>query len=275
MRLLLLLSLTVVLMVLQQRHHRLSTLRDYLTVVVAPIQYTVNLPFRFAAWLDGTLTSRRQLIAENTYLQAKQLLLKAQLQKFSALEQENAQLRALLQSAAKVSDTVLVAQLLAVDTHPFTQQIVLDKGKQHGVFVGQPVLDANGIMGQVVAVNRWVSRVMLITDNRSAVPVQVVRNGLRAVLVGNGDSADLSLLHVTQTDDVQVGDVLVSSGLGEHFPLGYPVGVVSAVEHDAGQRFTTIAVHASAALHRSKQVLLVWSPEKQAATQMQESMSDS
>jgi rod shape-determining protein MreC len=254
----LLLILACVLMVWEQRYARLAQLREPLAMLVVPLEHAVNLPFRFAAWLGLTMTDHQALVEQNNQLKAQQLLLRAQVQKFLALEKENAQLRALLQSAARTSDKVLVAQLLAIDSNPFVQEMILDKGSQAGVFVGQPVLDASGVMGQVVAVEQLTSRVMLITDNRSAVPVQILRSGLRAIVIGNGDTGQLSLIHMTQTADVQPGDILVSSGLGGHFPLGYPVGTVETIEHDPGRRFAGIAVQPSAELNRSRQVLLVW-----------------
>ena len=245
-------------MVLDARYQRLDKLRVALSVVTMPVEYAVNLPFQFATWLHTALTSREQLLTENTYLHAKELILQARVQKLLALQQENAQLRALLQSAPKDSDKILVAQLMAVETNPFVEQVVLDKGSRDEVYVGQPVLDEQGIVGQVIAVEPLSSRVMLLTDNQSAIPVQIVRNGLRGIVEGNGADEPLSLLHVTQTNDIQRGDILVTSGLGQRFPLGYPLGEVRTIKRVRGRRFVSVAVAPKASLNHTRQVLLVW-----------------
>jgi len=185
-------------------------------------------------------------------------LLNAQLQKQIALKSENQQLRALLSSSVKTVDKVSISRLLAVSPDPFVQQIVLDQGSSKNLFVGQPVLDAYGIMGQVVEVDNFTSTAMLVTDNKSAVPVQVDRNGVRGVVVGNGRPGSLKLQYVTNTTDIKVGDVLVTSGLGGHFPFGYPVGIITSVNHNVGERFADIEVKPAAHLDRSNLVLLVW-----------------
>jgi rod shape-determining protein MreC len=152
----------------------------------------------------------------------------------------------------------LVAQLLAVATDPFVKQVVLDKGHKDKVFVGQPVLDAYGVMGQVIQVGPLTSRVLLISDSHSGVPVQVARNGVRAIAVGDAYTGKLRLMNVQHTVDIRPGDVLITSGLGQNYPEGYPVGQVTHVSKDPGLQFVTIAVEPAAHLDRSRGVLLVW-----------------
>jgi len=236
-------------------------IRSALSVVVVPVQYLVNVPIEFTTWLDNYLTAQHKLLQENNKLRANQLLLQAKLQRFMALEKENASLRALLSSAAHIDGQVLVAQILAVNANPFDQQVVLDKGKQHGVYIGQPVLDASGVVGQVIDVGPLTCRVLLITSSRSAVPVQDNRSGVRAIAVGNGYSGNLQLMYVPDTVDIRVGDLLMTSGLGLKFSVGYPVGIVTEVEYPTDQSFAKIIVAPNAALNRSRQVLLVW-PEQ-------------
>jgi rod shape-determining protein MreC len=176
-----------------------------------------------------------------------------------ALESENQQLRALLQASQRMStEKHRVAEILAVDTDLYLQELVLDKGSRDGVYVGQTVLDAQGIMGQIIQVNPLVSRMLLITDTRSGVPIQIVRNGVRGIVVGNGRQGDLSLINLPVTTDVQVGDVLVSSNLGQRYPAGYPVGIVSSIVHEPDERFATITVKPSAQVDRSQPVILIW-----------------
>lgn len=259
-------------MVLDHRQHYLSPVRNVLTAVVAPVQYAISMPVKFINNLNADLSGRQKLLAENSALRAQQLLLQAQLQKLLALENENTQLRALLASAAHTrNQRVVVAQLLAVDTDPLISEVVLDKGQRDGIYVGQPVLDAFGIIGQVIQIGPLTSRVLLITDLRSAVPVQDTRSGVRGLVVGAGKLSDLSLTDIPNTVDVRVGDVLVTSGLGGRYPAGYPVGIIKAVRHNPSEQFTQIAVQSKAHLNRSQQVLLIWPPKSPASDVMKPS----
>jgi rod shape-determining protein MreC len=175
-----------------------------------------------------------------------------------AIELENNELKALKRSSLQIRGKVLIAELLSVSSNPFLNQVLLNKGSHDNVFVGQPVLDANGVMGQVIQVDRLTSRVLLINDVHSGLSIQVARNGMRAIAVGDAYSGKLKLLNVPQTADVQVGDVLMTSGLGENYPAGYPVGQVVKVMKDPGLQFLTILVEPAAHLERSRGVLLIW-----------------
>ncbi|WP_121493977.1 rod shape-determining protein MreC, partial [Pseudomonas aeruginosa] len=167
-----------------------------------------------------------------------------------------------LNSAALVDDKVLVSELIGVDPNPFTQRIMIDKGENDGVFVGQPVLDASGLMGQVVEVMPYTARVLLLTDTTHSIPVQVNRNGLRAIAVGTGNPERLELRYVADTADIKEGDLLVSSGLGQRFPAGYPVATVKEVIHDSGQPFAVVRAVPTAKMNRSRYVLLVFSDSR-------------
>ncbi|MCK4609030.1 MAG: rod shape-determining protein MreC, partial [Gammaproteobacteria bacterium] len=159
-------------------------LRSALSVVVAPVQYLVSWPIEFCDWVDDYFVSKHHLLRDNAALRANQLLLQAKVQMLVALEKENASLRALLSSASHLKAKLLAAQILAVNADPLDQQVVLDKGKKQGVYIGQPVLDANGVMGQVIAVGPMTSRVLLVSSTRSAVPVEDSRSGIRTIAVG-------------------------------------------------------------------------------------------
>ena len=179
----------------------------------------------------------------------------------AALTAENNRLRDLLGSAAKLQDNVLVAELIGVDPDPERHEVIIDKGTSSGVFVGQPLLDAQGLMGQVIEISPYTSRVLLVSDQTHSVPVQVNRSNLRLIARGSGVTRQLELLHVQDTADIRVGDLLVSSGLGDRFPVGYPVGLVNKVEHDPGQPFALVTAIPSARLDRSRHVLLVFADD--------------
>ncbi len=245
-------------MLTEHNYSYLKFLRTSLSTLVAPMQYLAEWPFDIATWVETSFSSHRALLAENAHLRANDFFMRAKIQKLEALERENNQLRKLLDSLPRERERVLIARLLAANSDPFVHEVVLDQGEQQDVYVGQPVLDAFGIVGQVIDVGPVTSRVLLVTDSRSAVPVQDSRNGVRAIAIGVGKVGDLQLIHVPETVDIKVGDLLTTSGLGQHFPPGYPVGVVRAVSYNAGERFATINVVPKALLNRSRLVLLVW-----------------
>ena len=180
------------------------------------------------------------------------------MQKLLALERENAQLRQLLQSTSQISGRVAVARLLAVALDPNLQQVVLNKGSNDQVYENQPVLDASGVMGQVIGVGALTSKVLLITDKQSAVPVEDYRNGIRAVAVGMGVSGQLALINIPDQSDIQAGDLFVTSGLGLCYPIGYPVGTVSRIEHANNAPTEKIILTPTAHLNQTEQVLLAW-----------------
>ena len=261
-RLLVFAVLSAVLMVVDARFEALKPLRSQMGLVLTPFYWLADLPVR--AWDGATqqISSRSELMAENEKLKAEALLLQRRLQKLAALTEQNVRLRELLNSAALVDEEVLVGELIGVDPNPYTHRILIDKGEKDGVFLGQPVLDARGLMGQVVEIMPYTSRVLLLTDNTHSIPVQVNRNGLRAIAVGTGNPERLELRHVADTADIKEGDLLVSSGMGQRFPAGYPVATVKEVIHDSGQPFAIVRATPTAALNRSRYLLLVFSDRR-------------
>lgn len=251
---------SIVLMTLDHRQH-LSTVRGVLATAVYPWQYLVQLPARTGGWLSEHLQSRSTLLEENQRLRQKQLFINAQLQKLTALEAENRRLRLLLESSVNLGERVLIAELLTVDFDSYHRhQILINKGSLHGVHVGQPLLDQEGIVGQIVHANPLTSTAILITDPNHALPVQVNRNGLRTLAVGTGNFNELKLPYIPNNDDIQVGDLLVTSGLGGRFPRGYPVAHVTEVSFDPGQPFARITAKPTAWLDRIREVLLITTP---------------
>jgi rod shape-determining protein MreC len=255
------------LLIVLDYHHYLPSLRCVLNNALAPLQYVVDAPVRLVNNLTQRFVTRKQLYADNTRLVSEQLLLQTKLQRFDALESENRQLSQLLSASEHLKKQRLeLARLLLVNADPLLNEVILDKGKSDGVYVGQPVIDADGIMGQVISVDLLTSRVLLLTDFRSAIPVQDVRSDARGILVGRGRLSKLLLKDTPGTVDVKVNDLLVTSGLGGHYPPGYPVGLVSSINTNVSTQFASIQVDPSAQLNRNRPVLLIWSDTSASTT---------
>lgn len=263
-RLLVLAVLSVALMVVDARFDTFKPVRSQLGLLLTPFYWVTDLPVRLWEGVNQQFTSRSELLAENEKLKAEALLMQRRLQKLATLTEQNVRLRELLNSAALVDERVLVSELIGVDPNPFTHRILIDKGERDGVFIGQPVLDARGLMGQVVEVMPYSARVLLLTDTTHSIPIQVNRNGLRAIAVGTGNPESLELRHVADTADIKEGDLLVSSGMGQRFPSGYPVAIVKEVIHDSGQPFAIVRAVPTAALNRTRYMLLVFSDPRTA-----------
>jgi rod shape-determining protein MreC len=249
---------SVILMTIDHRHGHLESVRSMLSIIVYPVQYAVNIPAKITRWATESLITRQALVADNERLREQQLLLSSRLQKHEVLEAENKRLRQLLESSFRLNDKVIIAELLAVDLQPFRHIIVINKGMREGAYDGQPIVDADGIMGQIVHVGPFTSTVLLITDPTHALPVQINRNGLRAIAVGTGQRQRLQLEYLPNNSDIRKGDLIVSSGLGSRFPAGYPVGTISEIVLDPAEPFAKVTVVPSAKLEQSREVLLVW-----------------
>ncbi|WP_371265977.1 rod shape-determining protein MreC [Pseudomonas sp. NFR16] len=273
-RLLVLVVLSVAVMVVDARFTLLKPVRSQMSLVLMQSYWIADLPERLYQGVASQFGSRTELAAENEKLKTENLLLQGRLQKLAALTEQNVRLRELLNSSALVNEKVEVAELIGMDPNPFTHRIIINKGERDGVVLGQPVLDARGLMGQVVELMPYTSRVLLLTDTTHSIPVQVNRNGLRAIASGTGNPERLELRHVADTADIKEGDLLVSSGLGQRFPAGYPVATVKEVIHDSGQPFAIVRAVPTAALNRSRYLLLVFSdgrsPEERAADAAQQ-----
>ncbi len=249
---------SIILMTVDQRLHRLENLRAGLSAALYPLQHLVDLPSSGFNWLSETLSSRTQLLHENQTLRDERLQLQARMLRYEAVQAENKRLKQLLDSSIKLEGRSLVAELLQIDPDPGKHQIVIDKGSRHNVFEGQPLLDATGIIGQILHVGPFSSTAILITDPDHALPVQVNRNGLRTIAVGTGNLHRLDLPHVPNNADIKVGDLLITSGLGGRFPADYPVATVASVEPNPGSPFAKVIAIPTAHLDRSREVLLVW-----------------
>jgi len=259
LRAVLLVVVSVVVMVADHRWHHLETVRGNIeSYIIYPLRYTINLPSQFFRWSDEALTSRENLLAEKHKLEEYQLRARVNLQKLSVLEKENARLREMLSAQTKVGELVLVAEILAIDLDPYKQQVILNKGRKHEVYIGQSIIDAHGVMGQIVHLGKYSSTALLVSDPSHAIPVQVNRSGLRSTAFGTGNSQLLELRYIPHNADVKVGDQIFSSGLGGRFPPNYPVGRIVSIERPAGESFSTVLAEPEAHLDRSREVLLVW-----------------
>ncbi len=257
-RLVIAVALSTLLMVLDQRGHHLEQIRAGLTVLTYPIQFVANLPAHTSATIADLFTSERTLREKIVTLQGEREMLLAKLQQFDSLEEDNNRLRQMVGSAAKVADKALAAEILTVSAEPFSRNIMVSRGTNDGAYVGQPVIDAYGIVGQITGVTGDMSRVTLITDPGHAIPVLVNRNGLRALVFGTGAPDTVKVPYLTATSDIREGDLLVSSGMGGTFPAGYPVAKVVKIVNDPDESFLEITAKPMAQLNHSKLVLLIW-----------------
>ena len=249
---------SLALMIVDHRQHHLEKVRAILSVVIYPLQYAANTPYVMGQWLSETFATRSHLQEENRRLQRDNLLLQTKQQKLNALESENIRLRNMLDSAFKIGDRMFIAELIGVDLDPFRQEVLINKGHSSAVYIGQPVLDAHAVMGQVTHVNKFTSTVLMITDASHALPVRVDRNGLRTVVMGTGHINILDLPNLPNNADIKEGDLLITSGLGGRFPPGYPVAEVTSVTREPGSPFAKVQARPSAHLERTQEVLLVW-----------------
>lgn len=258
-RALVLVFFSIVLMYLDHRENHLDAVRKGIGVAVFPIQLIVDAPVRFWAWLGESTTSRSDLQRQVARLNAERLLTNARLQRLTALEAENARLRALLDARSKVRDDVRVAEIMAVDANPYEHNLVIDIGSRDGVYDGQAIVDADGVVGQVIKTGLVTAQAVLISDTDHALPVEVNRNGLRTIAVGTGEIDRLDLPFLPNNADIRAGDLLVTSGLGGAFPAGYPVAIVDTVTRIPQESFADVNAKPSAALDQVREVMLIWS----------------
>lgn len=259
--------LSLGLIIFDKRYDHLGEIRRFLSVVAYPVQIAVASPFQGWDWFRESVSSRETLRADKAKLEAELRLANFRLQRYEALEAESQRLRALRENTAGVANRFIIGNIMDLDIDAFRERVLADKGARDGVFVGQAVLDAGGVFGQVARVGELTSEVILVSDGTHAIPVQINRNGLRTIAVGTGDMTRLKLPYLSTSADVIAGDLLVTSGLGGGFPAGYPVGTITDVKRDPAQSLAEVDVRPAAALDRSREVMFVWlAPEASAAS---------
>ncbi|MDT9587246.1 MAG: rod shape-determining protein MreC [Candidatus Arsenophonus melophagi] len=248
----------IILVAFNRQCNTLSKVSSYLNIAMSPFYFLANGPKKLLDNLSDALKKRNQLLFENKVLKKEVLLKKADNLLLEQLKHENAKLRELLGSPVRPEEHMMVTQVFSSANTPYRYQIVIDKGSRDGVYEGQPVLSDKGVVGQVIAVSYFNSRVLLICDTTHALPIQILRNGIRVIAVGTGCSHDLQFELLPDNIDVRIGDVIVTSGLGGRFPEGYPVAIVSSVKHEAQRAYTIIHARPTADLQRLQYLLLLW-----------------
>ena len=257
--------IAIVLMAMDHRGQYVPRVRSVVENAVEPVYHVVEWPFRAAGNLAEQFASRRALRHENDELRRQLLAQQADLQRLDTLRQENRRLRALFEGADSLTYEYRFAELLRVELDPFAHRVLIDRGSADGVTVGQAVIDGAGVMGQVEDVHLHFASVRLISDPNHALPVQINRTGLRTVAFGLGENDRLVLPSVPREADVRIGDLVVTSGLGDRFPGGYPVAKVTAIDREPGQTFARVEAAPLAALDRGREVLLIRSNVREAA----------
>lgn len=228
-------------MLADSRLDTFSNVRYLLNSMVAPIQYAANMPRSMFDGVFERFNTRQALVEGNRNLKREVLRLKSELILLDQYKEENQRLRKLLGSSFVRDEKKVVTEVMAVDTSPYRHQVVIDKGQIDGVYVGQPVINEKGIVGQVTFVAAHNARVLLLTDAKNAIPVQVIRNDIRVIASGNGEMDEIQLEHIPTSTDIQVGDLLVTSGLGGIYP--------EATQWRRSRMWITILVKS---LHQSK-----------------------
>lgn len=255
---LLLVFLSLILLLLDSHARFTQPLRYHLQAIVYPLEYTANLPWLMAHKIKNNFLTHHDLIKKNAELQSQIALLQLKQQRFIDLENENKQLRALLKATSSDAFKSTLADVLFISSYnEYSSQWVLNKGLEEGVFIGQAVLDEQGVVGQVVMLGPHMSRVMLINDIKSSIPVENARSGLRSILQGNGSGKNLSLMFIPKSEEVLVGDILLSSGVGDIFPKGYPVGQVVSVNNEVEDPFLSVKVLPFSSLKNKSFVILI------------------
>lgn len=234
-----------------------ASLRSLSHASMQPIYEFSLLPMKVGTWVDASFESKEALRRENLRLQSELVQAKARLQQEDYLLAQNARLRGVLSTPKPDHYHMQLAQVIGTDTNPLKQIVLLDKGSQDGVQIGQTVIDENGLLGQIINAYPNTSRLLLITDEQQSVSVTIARTGQRAMVTGNGSLDGLSLDYIFKTADVVVGDELVSSGLGERIPAGYKVGTIATIDTTRTDNFADISVKPAANFLNSTYVLIL------------------
>jgi len=255
-------SAAIALIVVDSRFSSFIKIRTYMDTAISPFYFLANVPRSLLDGISEALATRQQLELENRALRQGLLLKSSDLQLLKQFKYENIRLRELLGSPLRQDEYKMVTQVMSSGTDPYSDQVVIDKGSSNGVYEGQPLISDRGVIGQVTAVGKFTSRVVLICDISHALPVQVLRNDIRVIAAGGGCTDDLVLEHFFSNADIRVGDVLVTSGLGGRFPEGYPVAIVTSVKVDNQRAYKVIHAKPTADLQRLRYLLLLWASDR-------------
>ena len=249
--------ISIALLFVDTRYHDLEGVRQIAATVLYPLQRAAQLPGDVLGWVSGYFTSLRSLAEENTTLKQQSVEHTAAAQAFAATQEENARLRALLEARKRSATAAKTVEVLYTGRDPFVQKLFVDKGMDADIQPGEAVIDGNGVVGQVTRVYPYMAEVTLVTDKDHAVPVQVQRSGVRSVLYGSGAGRPPELRFMAPSADIQVGDVLVTSGLDGTYPPGLAVARIATLERDTGQIFARITCTPLAGVDRSEHLLVI------------------
>ena len=249
--------LSFILLINDQRNNYLSILRNSIAIAIYPLQSAVEIPSRLTDWFDLRIKSKEILIQENQNLLSQQKINSSILQRYESLEQENVRLKQILNAANNLDNKVEITRIISINVNPYRHTIVIDKGERDGVYKGQVLLDADGVIGQILHTNFLTSEAILISDSDHALPVEINRNGLRTIVLGNGSYTKLDVPYIPNNADIEIGDLLVTSGLGGKFPSGYPVAKVDFIESDLSEQFYKVSAKPIAYLNQVREVMLL------------------
>lgn len=253
--------LSIALLISDSHYQAAHHIRQSLLTLSSPMQWLVDTPIELTHYLTQRTQSHLALTQENQTLKKNLFELQTQLQTLESLKEENNRLRALLGSSNVINKKTSIGKLMNIDLNPLNHKVVLNRGTKHGISVGHPVLDANGVMGQVTEVTPFTSTALLVTDASHAIPALINRTGGRVIVQGSGIAEQMVIKHLAKTADIKLGDLLTTSGLGERFPPGYPVGTITSIEAVEGEAFLKVIVTPAANVHQSNYVLFTW-PDK-------------
>lgn len=250
-------SLSLALLVIDARFRYVEGLRSWLALAAYPLQRIGTAPVDLAARVGEYFSTQARLVAENEQLRARALAYAQDAQRFQAAQAETEQLRRLIGAAERLAVRATPAEVLYVGRDPYSRKLFIDRGAAQDVRPGSPIADEDGVIGQVTRVHPLVSEVSLLTDRDQAIPVQVLRNGLRAVAFGAGASGMLELRFMSAVADIQTGDRLVTSGIDGTYPAGLPVASVVRIERDAEETFARAVCQPVAGIERGRYVLIL------------------
>ena len=249
--------LSFILLINDQRNNYLSIHRNSIAIAIYPLQSAVEIPSRLTDWFDLRIKSKEILIQENQNLLSQQKINSSILQRYESLEQENERLKQILNAASNLDNKVEITRIISVNVNPYRHTIVIDKGERDGVYEGQILLGADGVIGQILHTNFLTSEAILISDSDHALPVEINRNGLRTIVLGNGSYTKLDVPYIPNNADIEIGDLLVTSGLGGKFPSGYPVAKVDFIESDLSEQFYKVSAKPIAYLNQVRELMLL------------------
>ncbi|WP_157883605.1 rod shape-determining protein MreC [Candidatus Erwinia haradaeae] len=249
--------IAIIIILADHRFKSFSKVRIYMNTALSPLYFLVNKPRQILDQISVLLKSQKKLHSENQALQYQIMIKNSDLLILNQVKTENTCLRELLNSYPIPNEHKILTRVLSTSIDPYSNQMVIDKGSVNNVHEGQPVINAQGVVGQVIAVSKLTSRVLLICDISHALPVQVLRNGFLAIASGNGWGKDLHIEHFSDHIDIRCGDILVTSGIDDRFPAGYPVALVSSVVEDKNHSATIVFAHPLAELKYLRYLLLL------------------